>query len=182
MAHRVIFFLLLLGIKLGSSGWIEIPPLNSINYCPRSPISYDCARYQQDVWNAPSLAYSPSSIPSSQRGLRDICVVFLPGTGGNAYQYFKGYLTSLSLLNYHVISLSYVSTSYSVSEMNYLCGDQSLNGNINTNECIHQLHASIVYGNESSSTIWGINSTDSISHRLLDTLQELTKQHSSCLE
>lgn len=182
-----VLFLQFLGFPWVHCDWIEIKPPILIDYCPQSPISYDCSSYQRDIWNSPSLAYTPphpaissgssfSSMipPKSQQQYHDICVVFLPGTGGNASNFHKGFLSSLSLRNYHVISLSYLSTSYSVSQMNYLCGDRSLNGNVDTNTCLHELHSSVVHGTQFSS-IWGIHASDSISYRLLLTIQELNK-------
>jgi hypothetical protein len=145
-----------------------------MNYCPQSAFEYNCSQYQQYVWNAPSLANSPSQEQSTD----PICVVYLPGTGGNAYQSIKGLLSSISLLDLHVISLSYLSTSYSVLEMNRLCGDVKYNSNVDVSTCINQLHATIVHGSESSS-IWRIHPSDSVSHRLLSTLQSLARSDPS---
>jgi hypothetical protein len=154
-------------LSLASGAWVEILP-SPLNYCPQSPLFYNCSQYQQEVWNAPSLAISSKQV----RSTNPICVVYLPGTGGNAYQYIKGLLSSISLLDLHLISLSYLSTSYSVLDMNRLCGDINYNNNVDMTTCINQLHATVVFGSESS-TIWQIHPSDSISHRLLLTLQSL---------
>jgi hypothetical protein len=156
-----------------AASWHRVFP-DPMNYCPQSPLSYDCERYQNQIWNYPSLASAPITQFSD-----DIprLLVFLPGTGSTPDQFRKGLLGSWrSHGKAHVLGQSYVSAPYPVSDMNMLCGDSSTNGGDSVAECLSRFHSTVAYGDSAlfpSSLFWGLSASDAIEQRILTSLRKL---------
>jgi hypothetical protein len=150
--------------------WISVN-IDKVTSCPYSPIAYNCTDYKNNVWNQPSLAAAPSSIASSKQ----LCMVFLPGTKGYPGKYRNGVFSSIAALQtIHVIGLSYVSSPFSVSKANFLCGNGSDTTDSSVSNCLDTFHSTVAFG-ETLSSIWPLTYDQSITARLISVLSTLNK-------
>jgi hypothetical protein len=145
--------------------WTPVPPTYPLDSCPQSVQHYDCEA-AKEIWNAPYLA------EAGQEKNEPLCVIHLPGTNGMASQSLDGQLSSYAAVGHFVLGLSYVMTPFPVGIINQLCGDMSLNGQVDTGECWDNFHSTVLFAN-GSSTIWSIPNNQSVMSRALDAFTQL---------